>query len=100
MSKWHDIDKHCAFICLPQWSRCSLYSLVLFFHLFVSLVEVVAALILVVFPFTDSSAHSGPDSGPGRTDGPGDPHQASCGVCASCGLISWRPYVASHCSKH
>lgn len=96
MSKCCVNNRHCVFLSIRNtvvwtFSPCSL---------FLSVVEVVLALILVVFSFTDSSAHSGPDSGPGRTDGPGDPHQASCCLCASCGLLSWRHHPASYCRRH
>lgn len=55
---------------------------------------------IFVFPVTDPGAHSGPDSGPGRADGPSDPHQASSGLSPSCGLLCWSYHPARHCCRH
>lgn len=55
---------------------------------------------IFVFPVTDPGAHSGPDSGPGRANGPSDPHQASSGLSPSCGLLCWSYHPARHCCRH
>lgn len=48
----------------------------------------------------DPSTHPGSDSGPGRSDGPDDPHQASRCLRTGCGVICWGHHIAGHCSWH